>query len=156
MFTYKAHPQFLTKFRSETVRLSDDIELTCDARGDSPMKIQWFLDKQAIEKDDRFTIKNETWPKRMVSSLRIESARRRDSALFTCLVSNSYGKDETNIRLIVQEPPESPKDLRVMEQRSREVKLAWSQSFNGNSEINRFWITCHPKDYSCKSPIQVS
>ncbi|XP_015789765.1 Down syndrome cell adhesion molecule-like protein Dscam2 isoform X2 [Tetranychus urticae] len=146
--TVHTHPQFVTKFRSETVRLSDDIELSCDARGDSPMTIEWLHDKQPLEKDVRFTIRNQTWPKRLVSSLRIESARRRDSALFTCLVSNSYGKDETNIRLIVQEPPESPKDLRVLEQRSREAKLTWSQSFNGNSEINRFWITCHPKDYS--------
>ncbi|XP_074605506.1 cell adhesion molecule Dscam1-like isoform X2 [Brevipalpus obovatus] len=141
-------PIFMTKFMSENVRLSDDIELECDARGDSPMEIEWFLDKQPIDMKDRFVIRNETWPNRMLSTLRIESARRRDSALFTCLVTNAYGKDETNIRLIVQEPPESPKNFKVLHYRSREAKLSWSQSFNGNSDINRFWITCHPKDYS--------
>lgn len=86
----------------------------------------------------------------MMSTLSINSAKRRDSALFTCLVENLYGKDETNIRLIVQEPPESPKELKLIDRRSREARLSWSQLFNGNSEINRFWITCHIKDSSCK------
>ncbi|GFW88097.1 ig-like domain-containing protein [Trichonephila clavipes] len=37
-----------------------------------------------------------------LSELLIESVDRGDSALFTCLARNSYGKDETNIQLIIQ------------------------------------------------------
>ena len=152
-FFFAAPPQVITKFRSETVKLSENIVLNCDARGDSPMQIQWYLHGKPIKKNERFFIRNDTWPKRIKSSLKIESAVREDSDIFTCLVSNIYGKDEMNIHLTVQEPPESPKALKVIDNRSQEVKLSWTQAFNGNSEINRFWITCHPKDYSCKSII---
>lgn len=37
-----------------------------------------------------------------LSELTIESVDRGDSALFTCNASNTYGKDETNIQLIIQ------------------------------------------------------
>jgi len=150
---FTAPPQFMTKFRSEKVRVSKDVTLSCDARGDSPMQIQWYLDKKLIKQNKKFTIRNETWPKRIVSSLKIETVSRKDSAIFTCLVSNVYGKDEMSIHLTVQEPPESPKFLKVIDHRSREAKLSWYQSFNGNSEINRFWITCHSKDYTCKQDL---
>lgn len=95
------------------------------------MKITWFLDKHPIEEKGHFSIKNETWANGMMSTLLISSAKRRDSALFTCLVNNLYGKDETNIRLIVQEPPEPPKEMSLVDRRSREVRLSWTQLFNG-------------------------
>lgn len=38
----------------------------------------------------------------MKSILRVTSVGRVDSALYTCLASNIYGQDDTNIQLIVQ------------------------------------------------------
>jgi hypothetical protein len=35
-------------------------------------------------------------------TLKIVDCDRRDSALFTCISANSYGKDEYNVQVIVQ------------------------------------------------------
>lgn len=37
-----------------------------------------------------------------MSEILIRQADRRDSALFSCVASNAYGRDDTNIQLIVQ------------------------------------------------------
>lgn len=36
------------------------------------------------------------------SELLIRSSDRRDGGLYTCLTENKYGRDDTNIQLIVQ------------------------------------------------------
>lgn len=147
-----APPRFTTKFRSETARLGEESSLKCEAIGDNPMEIKWHIDKQPLNTadDSRYEITEEISESKLTSTIKIESAKRRDSALFTCLVTNAFGQDETNIRLIVQEPPESPKEVKVIDQRSRTAKLSWSQPFNGNTPIIKFWITCHPKDFQSK------
>lgn len=38
----------------------------------------------------------------IVSEILIRQADRRDSALFSCIANNAYGRDDTNIQLIVQ------------------------------------------------------
>lgn len=50
----------------------------------------------------RYDLKELVDKKRMSSEITIKSAERRDSALFTCLVTNAFGRDDMNIRLIVQ------------------------------------------------------
>jgi len=79
--------------------------LQCKARGDPVMKAVWQKDKQIIDSsvDKRYTIKEEiVSPHNMISYLEIANVGRYDSALFTCIVSNSFGSDDTNIQLIVQ------------------------------------------------------
>ncbi|RWS17533.1 dscam:-like isoform D [Dinothrombium tinctorium] len=147
-----APPRFTNTFQSETVRAGEKIKLKCEAIGDNPMTIDWQIDKQPLNvvDDGRFERNDETDEKRLISILTVETAQRRDSALYTCFVSNVYGKGEMNIRLIVQEPPEPPKQLKLIEHRSRIAKLSWHPSFNGNSPITKYWITCHPKDFLSK------
>lgn len=36
------------------------------------------------------------------SELLIRNSDRRDGGLYTCLTSNAYGRDDTNLQLIVQ------------------------------------------------------
>jgi len=105
-----------------------------------------MMDKQPLEEDSRFERRDENRDKKMLSSLKIESVKRKDSSLFSCVVKNSYGEDESNIRLIVQEPPEPPRELKVIEKTSRSVKLTWSIPFDGNNQILKYWITCFPKE----------
>ncbi|GIX66628.1 down syndrome cell adhesion molecule-like protein Dscam2 [Caerostris extrusa] len=57
------------------------------------------------------------------SELTIRRADRRDSALYTCIASNSFGQDDTNMQLIMQEPPDAPQDVKVLEFGSRTAKL---------------------------------
>lgn len=41
----------------------------------------------------------------LISEILIRSADRRDSALFTCNTFNGFGKDETNVQLLLQGKP---------------------------------------------------
>jgi Down syndrome cell adhesion protein len=79
--------------------------LQCEAQGDPVMTVEWQKDKQQIDSliDKRYSIKQEiVSPQKMISYLEISSTIRHDSALYTCLVSNNFGRDDTNIQLIVQ------------------------------------------------------
>jgi Down syndrome cell adhesion protein len=79
--------------------------LQCEAQGDPVMTVEWQKDKQQIDSliDKRYSIKQEiVSPQKMISYLEISSTVRHDSALYTCLVSNNFGRDDTNIQLIVQ------------------------------------------------------
>lgn len=93
----------------------------------------------------RYERKDEISGRRLVSSLKITSARRKDSALFTCYVTNAYGESEMNIRLIVQEPPESPREVNLVDVSSRSMKLSWTTPFHGNNQITKYWINCHTR-----------
>ena len=131
------------------MRIGDSLVLKCEAVGDNPMTVTWTLDKNiaiTVPADHGYERRDEMSDKRIVSSLRIDAARRRDSRLFSCSVSNSFGSDAMNIQLIVQEPPEAPRDLKLIQSTSRTAKLAWSVPFNGNNKILKYWITCFPKD----------
>lgn len=155
--TVHVPPRFDTKFRSETVRKGDVVRLRCEATGDHPMTIVWSLDKQPLNPDEdprRYERKELVDKKRMSSEITIMSAERRDSVLFTCLVSNAFGRDDMNIRLIVQEPPEPPRDLRVIEHKSRTAKISWSPPFNGNSAIIRYLVQCKSESGDWGSGVQ--
>jgi hypothetical protein len=69
------------------------------------MTVEWQKDKQLIDSfiDKRYSIKQEiVSSQKMISYLEISATVRHDSALYTCLVSNNFGSDDTNIQLIVQ------------------------------------------------------
>jgi len=113
------------------------------------MTVIWSGDKNTVivnPAEHGYERRDEMSDKRTVSSLKIESAKRKDCKIFSCGVSNSFGSDVMNIQLIVQEPPEAPRDLKLIQSTSRTAKLAWSVPFNGNNQILKYWITCFPKD----------
>lgn len=98
-------PFFDTKFISKSVVKDETGVLQCEAQGDPILKVEWQKDKQKIDSlmDKRYTIKQEIIsPHKIISYLEISSTGRHDSALYTCLVTNDFGVDDTNIQLIVQ------------------------------------------------------
>ncbi|KFM61824.1 Down syndrome cell adhesion molecule-like protein 1, partial [Stegodyphus mimosarum] len=68
----------------------------------------------------------------VISEVTIISADRRDSALFSCTASNEFGRDETNFQVVVQERPDSPRNIEIKELTSRTVILTWIQPYSGN------------------------
>ncbi|XP_067123055.1 cell adhesion molecule Dscam1-like [Centruroides vittatus] len=142
--TVHVPPRFETKFKSETVKKNEMVKMQCSASGDHPMTIVWNIDKQPLNptEEPRYSIKDYIDKKRLSSEITIMSAERRDSALFTCLVTNAFGRDDMNIRLIVQEPPEPPREIKILEQKSRSTKISWSPPFTGNSAIIKYHIQC--------------
>lgn len=49
-----------------------------------------------------------------------------DRGDYVCVAANAYGRDKATIHLLVQEPPDFPRNLHVAEQGSRSILLAWS------------------------------
>ncbi|XP_054724884.1 cell adhesion molecule DSCAML1-like [Uloborus diversus] len=131
---------FKSKFRAETVRKGEDAKLVCEAIGDRPLQISWLKDKQSFEPhaDLRYELTETVLSGGTTSELVIRRADRRDSALYTCMASNAFGQDDTNMQLIMQEPPDAPQDLKVLEFGSRNAKLGWTAPYSGNSQITQY------------------
>ncbi|KFM68991.1 Down syndrome cell adhesion molecule-like protein Dscam2, partial [Stegodyphus mimosarum] len=131
---------FKSKFRAESVRKGEDARLVCEAIGDRPLQITWLKDKQTFEPqmDLRYELTETVLGSGTTSELTIRRADRRDSALYTCIASNAFGQDDTNIQLIMQEPPDAPQDVKVLEFGSRTAKIGWSAPYSGNSPISQF------------------
>lgn len=111
MFLVGAH--FDTKFRVESIHKGHSVRLKCEARGDRPLSISWLKDKTPFSKPpslvsneghltERYELSDTLSSEGIVSELLIRKVDRRDSALFTCITSNAYGFDDTNIQLIIQ------------------------------------------------------
>lgn len=100
-------PRVESKFASETVVRGATATLQCRATGDPVLRAEWYRDMQPLDltgsANQRYTVKEDTARGSITSYLEIADARRLDSALFTCRVSNPFGSGEsTNIQLIVQ------------------------------------------------------
>lgn len=128
---------FKSKFRAESVQRGHLAKLKCEAFGDKPVIITWTRDKQAFDpkEDPRYELNETLLSGGIISEITIRGADRRDSALFTCLARNLYGTDDTNMQLILQEPPDSPQELKLLEYGSRHVKLSWVTPYSGNSPV---------------------
>ncbi|KAM7292976.1 Down syndrome cell adhesion molecule homolog [Ixodes scapularis] len=133
---------FKSKFSAEMIRKGQNTRLKCDATGDKPMRIAWMKDKLVVnpKQDPRYELVETIQTTGVTSEILIRQTDRRDSALFTCVATNNFGHDDTNIQLIVQEPPDAPQDLKAMETTSRSVKLVWTAPYSGNSPITHYTV----------------
>ncbi|XP_022243949.1 Down syndrome cell adhesion molecule-like protein Dscam2 isoform X2 [Limulus polyphemus] len=143
-------PQFHTKFRTQMAQKGESFVINCHVTGDLPIFIDWLRDQHPLDVDleSRIEIRQHAENRGMKSQLQIFSASRSDSSLYTCRASNNYGSDETNIQLIIQEPPDSPREIKLLETGSREVAITWSPPFSGNSLIVNYTIQWRSKGVS--------
>ncbi|XP_076342768.1 cell adhesion molecule Dscam1-like isoform X2 [Tachypleus tridentatus] len=148
--TVRFAPQFRTKFRTQMAQKGETFIIDCHVTGDLPMSVVWSRDQHTLDMDQesRIEIRQHAENRGMKSQLQIFSATRSDSSLYTCTASNNYGSDETNIQLIIQEPPDSPKEIELLETGSREVVITWSPPFSGNSLILNYTIQWKAKGVS--------
>ncbi|XP_072160841.1 cell adhesion molecule Dscam1 [Bemisia tabaci] len=133
---------FPQKSKQMQVKKGENAHLQCTALGDNPIEIMWKLNGQRISEDMdmRYSVREQVLDEGTVSELGIRQAHRHDTGVFTCYASNSYGQDEMNVQLIVQEPPEMPKNIRIMDQQSRSLQLSWTQSYAGNSPVINYIV----------------
>ena len=94
--------------------------------------------------DPRYTIREEIQSDGLLSTISIKRTQREDSAMFTCVATNAFGSDDTSINLIIQEKPETPYGLKVIDKKGRMVKLSWQAPYNGNSNLTRYVIEFKP------------
>lgn len=89
---------------------------------------------------DTLKVKEEMTHEGKVSRLIIRSTQREDSGLFQCMATNEYGSAQRSIKLIVQEPPEIPKQFKTVTVSSRTVNVSWVPSYDGKSPITKYIV----------------
>nr|ACZ26466.1 Down syndrome cell adhesion molecule [Penaeus vannamei] len=138
----QAPPQFKIQYRNQTARHGDDAVLECEAGGETPIGILWSKDKHSVDQaaEPRYTIREEMRGGSVHSSLSIKTTDRTDSAVYTCIATNAFGSADTNINLIIQERPEQPSSLKVLDKSGRSVELSWTSPYDGNSPITRYIV----------------
>ncbi|KAH0950048.1 hypothetical protein HN011_002504 [Eciton burchellii] len=127
--TVHAGPQVTVRTRQESVRRGEGATLRCEAEGDAPLDLSWRARDSKIDPnyDVRYEVDNTVDASGRVSSeLRIVQASHMDRGDYVCVAANAYGHDKATIHLLVQEPPDFPRNLHVAEQGSRSILLAWS------------------------------
>ncbi|XP_021929576.1 Down syndrome cell adhesion molecule-like protein Dscam2 isoform X2 [Zootermopsis nevadensis] len=142
LISVQAPPHFEIKLRNQTSRRGEPTVLQCEARGEKPIGIRWNMNNKRLDPktDTRYTMREEILPNGVLSDLSIKQTERTDSALFTCEATNAFGIDDTSINLIIQEVPEVPYGLRVLDKSGRSVQLSWAAPYDGNSPIKRYLI----------------
>lgn len=135
-------PTFAEKLRNQTARRDEPAVLECDAKGEQPIHFLWKIEGKVLDpkSDKRYSTIEEISSTSAKSLLMIRRIERTDHALFTCSVMNAIGVNETSINLIVQELPESPYMLKVLNVSSHTVHLSWAQPWDGNSPILDYMI----------------
>ncbi|XP_073812140.1 Down syndrome cell adhesion molecule 1 isoform X15 [Musca autumnalis] len=142
MISVQAPPEFTEKLRNQTARRGEPAVLQCEAKGEKPIGILWNMNNMRLDpkNDNRYTIREEILSTGVMSSLSIKRTERSDSALFTCVATNAFGSDDASINMIIQEVPEMPYALKVLDKSGRSVQLSWAQPYDGNSPITRYII----------------
>lgn len=146
MLCFSAPAHFIQKSKTVQVVKGEQAHLQCSVLGDNPMEISWKMAGQHISNgvDQRYSIREQQLLEGMVSELGIERTIRQDTGIFTCSATNAYGNDDMNIQLIVQEIPEPPRNVRVMDQLSRSIGISWTQPYSGNGPITNYIVQYKP------------
>ncbi|XP_024939095.1 Down syndrome cell adhesion molecule-like protein Dscam2 isoform X29 [Cephus cinctus] len=142
LISVQAPPHFEIKLRNQTARRGEPAVLQCEAQGEKPIGILWNMNNKRLDtkSDSRYTIREEILANGVLSDLSIKRTERSDSALFTCVATNAFGSDDTSINMIVQEVPEVPYGLKVLDKSGRSVQLSWAAPYDGNSPIKRYVV----------------
>ncbi|XP_034950759.1 Down syndrome cell adhesion molecule-like protein Dscam2 isoform X24 [Chelonus insularis] len=142
LISVQAPPHFDIKLRNQTARRGEPAVLQCEAQGEKPIGIVWNMNNKRLDpkSDSRYTIREEILANGVLADLSIKRTERSDSALFTCVATNAFGSDDTSINMIVQEVPEVPYGLKVLDKSGRTVQLSWAAPYDGNSPIKRYLI----------------
>ncbi|XP_076672526.1 Down syndrome cell adhesion molecule 1 isoform X30 [Andrena cerasifolii] len=142
LISVQAPPHFEIKLKNQTARRGEPAVLQCEAQGEKPIGILWNMNNKRLDpkSDSRYTIREEILANGVLSDLSIKRTERSDSALFTCVATNAFGSDDTSINMIVQEVPEVPYGLKVLDKSGRSVQLSWAAPYDGNSPIKRYVI----------------
>ena len=135
--------------------IGENTVLQCEAKGERPIGVLWNMNNKRLDAnvDPRYTIREEMSDAGVLSTISIKRTQREDSALFTCVATNPFGSDDTSINLIIEERPETPFGLKVLDKRGRTVKLSWQAPYDGNSNLTRYVIEFKPTRGSWRKDI---
>ncbi|EFN71841.1 Down syndrome cell adhesion molecule [Camponotus floridanus] len=131
------------EFQSEnvTIRRGESVTIDCTVIGDNPIEVQWMHNSDRLDMSNhRLSIGQIKTDNGLKSQLSIANSDRQDSGVYRCTADNAYGRSEHLIYLAVQERPDPPAGLEVIEIGSRSIRLLWKRAFDGNSPIRNYVI----------------
>uniref|UniRef100_T1JCP3 Down syndrome cell adhesion molecule-like protein Dscam2 n=1 Tax=Strigamia maritima TaxID=126957 RepID=T1JCP3_STRMM len=128
------------KLKNESVKMGEEAKLRCNVHGDLPIQVTWSSSKHAISTDKRFSAEDLKSDVGMTSMLKIMNVVRKDSTMYKCNAKNQFGEDEASVLLIVQELPEAPNNIHLVEEGSRAVHISWSRPFDGNIPVTGYLV----------------
>ncbi|XP_055628541.1 cell adhesion molecule Dscam2 isoform X2 [Toxorhynchites rutilus septentrionalis] len=134
---------FDSPMKNMSTKRGNDITMECMALGDDPIDVFWMHKNSRIDLNNYSIVelKTETGVR---SQLTIRHTERFDSGKYTCSAENLYGTSEFSIYLAVQERPDPPTDLEVIEVKSRRVKLSWKRPYDGMSPELSYLVQYQP------------
>ncbi|CAN8027485.1 unnamed protein product [Ixodes persulcatus] len=140
-------PYFHEEFETKTVRSKEDVTVSCEVFGETPLTVAWSKDRRPFGDLalPRFVLQEDTTAEGIVSKVFIPSVGREDSGVFVCEATNSFGKKDRTIQLIVQGPPDIPRDIHVDQVTSRSATLFWTQPHTGNSPLLGYTVLYVPE-----------
>ncbi|GAB6030517.1 Down syndrome cell adhesion molecule-like protein 1 [Chamberlinius hualienensis] len=141
---------------SVLVKIRQNITLACEVAGDDPLDVTWSRNGTPLPttKNSRYKLQmTENSPKSKTSQLIIRSTHRDDTGIFTCIAKNTFGDDNANISVIVQEVPDAVKKIKLGKPTSKSVEISWSQPFDGNSPVNGYTVEFRPKEIETGKPL---
>ncbi|XP_035786671.1 Down syndrome cell adhesion molecule-like protein Dscam2 isoform X3 [Anopheles albimanus] len=150
---------FESPVKNVSARRNDAVMLECLALGDEPINIIWTHKSQRIDFNNyRYNIIEMKESAGVRSQLSISLTERYDSGKYVCTAENLYGTSEHVIYLAVQERPDAPSDLEVMEVTSRSIRLSWKRPYDGMSPVLSYLVQYHPvklaaKDLTDSAPV---
>lgn len=131
--------------KNVSARRNDPVVLTCHSMGDEPLHITWTHNGNRIDLNNyRISIAEMKTDEGVRSQLSISRTDRHDSGKYRCVGENQFGRSEHLIFLAVQESPDAPTSLEVLEVKSRTVKLSWKRPYDGNSPVLSYLVQYKP------------
>ena len=142
-------------------RIGERILLPCEVFGDEPIKLTWSRDGEILSNSNyspraKHIIQESTGGmtsgslvSSRISRLAIESVDLTDSAFYTCTASNTYGREELSVQLLVQGPPDPPVTLKTLEISARRLLIQWNNPADGNSPIIEYTVNYRKNDGNC-------
>ncbi|KAG8201070.1 hypothetical protein JTE90_002743 [Oedothorax gibbosus] len=139
-------PQIQTSTQVVHVRKSEEARFSCSASGDPQLNIVWSREgfPLSLYPENRYITRESEGRGVKISEVVIKSTQRKDSDVFTCSASNPFGEDKTTVRLVIQEPPDPPEDLKALEITSNSISISWSPGHPGNNPIVSYIISYRP------------
>lgn len=115
------------------VKAGTPIKLDVAFEGEPAPTATWKANSSTLTSDDRMDIKTSPTD----SAIRIFSARRGDTGVYSIMVENEHGKDKATCNVTVLDVPDAPEGpLKINEVHKEGCTLAWKPPVdNGGSDV---------------------
>ncbi|CAL4123552.1 unnamed protein product, partial [Meganyctiphanes norvegica] len=144
-------PWFPNHKQHNQVIVGDTATLSCEAQGDAPLTLIWTKDSTPLPIMARYDISERELDTGRVSELTLHSAHISDSGKYICTATNAHGSMTTEFHLKVQDVPNPPVGLTVLEEGSRQLTLSWTPPKDSTDAVTAYIINFHAQNLQTNS-----